>query len=56
MVIFVPLTLPIRLLARKAHGNIGGLEMTYLKIINKQAAKLGYTLDWSQASRGNKNM
>jgi len=51
MVILVPIALPIRLLARKTHGNVGGLEMTYLIIINKQAAKLGYTLDWSQASK-----
>jgi len=53
MVILAPIALTIRLLARKVHRNVGGLEMTYLIIINKQARKLGYTLDWSKASSEN---
>jgi hypothetical protein len=41
--------MPISIIARRIN-NIGGLEMAYLKIINKQAEKLGYNLDWSKAS------
>lgn len=43
------LMMPIRVIARRVN-DIGGLELAYLKIINKQAEKLGYSLDWSKAS------